>query len=177
MPQSRPLPYTRVDFIPQSDFGFGLCIKRPKQVASGLEDGGKAIEESIYSTVWERCKQRGLKYTEHKPVGRHYLGVTRTTNEFRSSHPYTSERDLLNLLVLTPPVASRLFVLRFYGIKMTQWTPEKTQGYPRGLPCTPYLIDDHVRSTSCRRLPVAGIGSVLPRRPLPKQPALWCFLH
>ncbi len=26
--------------------------------------------------------QRGLKYTEHKPVGRHHLGVTRTTNEF-----------------------------------------------------------------------------------------------
>jgi hypothetical protein len=26
--------------------------------------------------------QRGLKYTEHKPVGRHYLGVTRTTMSF-----------------------------------------------------------------------------------------------
>ncbi len=30
--------------------------------------------------------QRGLKYAEHKPFGRHYLGVTHTTNEFRSSH-------------------------------------------------------------------------------------------
>ncbi len=26
--------------------------------------------------------QRGLKYTEHKPFGRHYVGVARTTNEF-----------------------------------------------------------------------------------------------
>ncbi len=24
-----------------------------------------------------QCIQRGLKYTEHKPFGRHYLGVTR----------------------------------------------------------------------------------------------------
>jgi hypothetical protein len=27
----------------------------------------------------EVSKQRGLKYTEHKPFGRHYLGVTHTT--------------------------------------------------------------------------------------------------
>jgi hypothetical protein len=26
--------------------------------------------------------QKGLKYTEHKPFGRHYLGVTRTTMNF-----------------------------------------------------------------------------------------------
>jgi hypothetical protein len=26
--------------------------------------------------------QRGLKYTEHEQFGRHYLGVTRSTNEF-----------------------------------------------------------------------------------------------
>jgi hypothetical protein len=108
-------------YPPVRDFWFGLCRKQPKKVASGLEDGGKTREESIYSTMWERCKQRGLKYTEHKPVGRHYLGVTRTTNEFRSSHPHTSERDLLNFFVLTPPVASTLFVLRFYGVQMTHW--------------------------------------------------------
>jgi hypothetical protein len=34
----------------------------------------------------EQYRQRRLKYTEHKPFGRHYLGVT------RSSHPHTSER-------------------------------------------------------------------------------------
>ncbi len=30
---------------------------------------------------WSSMKklQRGLKHTEHMPVGRHYLGVTRTT--------------------------------------------------------------------------------------------------
>jgi hypothetical protein len=27
----------------------------------------------------EQYRQRGLKYTEHKPYGRHYLGVTRNT--------------------------------------------------------------------------------------------------
>jgi hypothetical protein len=34
------------------------------------------------SNFYHRSKQRGLKYTEHKSFGRHYLGVTRTTMSF-----------------------------------------------------------------------------------------------
>jgi hypothetical protein len=35
--------------------------------------------------------QRGFKDTEHKPLDRHYLGVTHSTNEFRSSDPRANQ--------------------------------------------------------------------------------------
>ncbi len=53
--------------------------------------------------------QRGLKYTDHKLFGRHYLGVTRTTNEPRNSHPHTlfSEQGPKKIMATDP-----LFLLR-----------------------------------------------------------------
>jgi hypothetical protein len=33
--------------------------------------------------TWLAAEQRGLKYTEHKPIGRHYLGVTTSESTFQ----------------------------------------------------------------------------------------------
>ena len=75
-----------------------------------------------------------------------------------SSHPRTSERDLL-----TPPVASvnclySDFTAYTYN---TVNTREKAgEPYSSAPACRSYLSDDHVRSASSK-LPVAGISRVL----------------
>jgi hypothetical protein len=42
----------------------------------------------IVSTILKGRDQRGFKYTERKPFGLLYLGVTHNYNEFRSSEPH-----------------------------------------------------------------------------------------
>ncbi len=47
---------------------------------------------SYEATVPEKPRtQRVLKETEHRPLRRHYLGVTRTTVSFAEGTPHTSE--------------------------------------------------------------------------------------
>jgi hypothetical protein len=57
------------------------------------------------------------------------------------SYRRLSSQFQFSLSAVTLVYLSQWFVLLFYGVQMTHWTPERRQGYPRVLPLTPFIFE------------------------------------
>jgi hypothetical protein len=58
---------------------------KKSSISRTLAGSGWQSRHLAYWLGLKAQKQRGLNYTEHKPFGRHYLGVTHTTMSLSSA--------------------------------------------------------------------------------------------
>jgi hypothetical protein len=72
------------------------------------------------------CMAKGLKYTEHKPFSRHYLGVTRTT---MSSAVHTLTQVKARISIMAVIVNSWCCSYRFISLLMYSWIEYHIYGH------------------------------------------------